>query len=140
MGSSRLPGKVLKMLGDQTVLTHVVTRVAAASNVDGIIVATSTEPADDAIEDACNAAGWPVVRGSEQDVLSRFAKAVRATKAETLVRVTSDCPLFSPQVLEAMLHQFDPTTTDYISTNYPNRTLPVGLDCEVMRADRLLEA
>ena len=140
MGSSRLPGKVLKTLGDQTVLTHVVTRVSAAKGVDAIVVATSTEPADDAIEAACDAAGWAVVRGPEQDVLTRFGNAIRATGAETLVRVTSDCPLFSPRVLEAMLDRFDPGAMDYMSTNLPHRTFPVGLDCEVMRADRLLEA
>lgn len=138
MGSSRLPGKVLKPLGPQSVLTHVVTRVDAAPSVDGIVIATSTEPADDEIEAVCDAAGWAVVRGSEQNVLARYAMAVRATEADTLVRVTSDCPLFSPKVLEAMLKRFDPATMDYMSTNYPERTLPVGLDCEVMRADLLL--
>ncbi len=138
MGSSRLPGKVLKTLAGQRVLDHVVTRVKAASRVDDVIVATSDLPADNAIADHCAARGWMCVRGSETDVLSRYAAAVRASNAEIVVRVTSDCPLFSPRILDDMLAEFDPSTVDYMSTNWPDRSFPVGLDCEVMRADSLL--
>ncbi|MXQ09364.1 NTP transferase domain-containing protein [Alphaproteobacteria bacterium GH1-50] len=140
MGSSRLPGKVLKPLSGQPVLTHVVTRVSAAKRVDRVMVATSTEPADDAIEAACDRNGWTCIRGSETDVLSRYGRAARESGADILVRVTSDCPLFSPAILDAMLDRFDPARMDYMSTNWPERTFPVGLDCEVLRADRLIEA
>ena len=138
MGSSRLPGKVLKTLGGQPVLDHVVTRVKAASRIDDVVVATSDWPGDDAIADHCAARGWKCVRGSETDVLSRYAAATRASDAEIVVRVTSDCPLFSPRILDDMLAAFDPSTADYMSTNWPERSFPVGLDCEVMRADSLL--
>ncbi|MEP4894782.1 glycosyltransferase family protein [Parasphingorhabdus sp.] len=139
MGSSRLPGKVLKTLAGQPVLDHVVTRVKAASRVDDVIVATSDLPADNTIADHSAARGWMCVRGSETDVLSRYAMATRASDAEIIIRVTSDCPLFSPRILDEMLAAFDPSIVDYMSTNWPDRSFPVGLDCEVMRADSLLD-
>jgi spore coat polysaccharide biosynthesis protein SpsF len=140
LGSSRLPGKVLKPLADRPVLEHVVTRVRAASQIDEVVVATSTEPADDAIKAFCDSRGWPCFRGSEHDVLSRYAEATLAYGAEIVVRATADCPLFSPLILDAMLARFDPSRLDYLSTNLPLRTFPVGLDCEVMRSDALLRA
>lgn len=138
MGSSRLPGKVLKPLAGRPVLDHVVTRVTAAQRIDDIAVATSGLPGDDAIADHCAARGWTCVRGSETDVLSRYAIATQATGADIVVRVTSDCPLFSPRILDEMLAAFDPSAMDYMSTNWPERSFPVGLDCELMRADALL--
>lgn len=138
MGSSRLPGKVLKTLAGQPVLDHVVVRVKAASRIDDVVVATSDLPGDDPIASHCESRGWMCIRGSETDVLSRYAAAARASDAEIVVRVTSDCPLFSPRILDDMLEAFDPANMDYMSTNWPERSFPVGLDCEVMRADRLL--
>jgi spore coat polysaccharide biosynthesis protein SpsF len=140
MGSTRLPGKVLKPLAGQPVLAHVVKRVMAANQIDEVVVATSTEPADDAIETFCNEHGWQCIRGSERDVLARYAKAARIARADVVVRVTSDCPLFSPRILDDMLDRFDPEQMDYMSTNYPTRSFPVGLDCEIMRTDALLQA
>ena len=137
-GSSRLPGKVLMPLAGRPVLDHVVTRVSAAERIDEVVVATSDLPGDDAIEDYCKARGWTCVRGSETDVLSRYAAAVRESEAEIVVRVTSDCPLFSPRILDDMLAAFDPDSMDYMSTNWPQRSFPVGLDCEIMRGDALL--
>lgn len=139
MGSSRLPGKVLKPLAGKPVLDHVVSRVSAAERIDGVAVATSDLPGDDVIEAYCADRGWTCVRGSESDVLARYALAVHATDADIVARVTSDCPLFSPRILDAMLAAFDPERMDYMSTNWPERTFPVGLDCEVMRAEALLE-
>lgn len=139
MGSSRLPGKVLKPLGGKTVLEHVVTRVKAAKHVDDVIVATTTEPADDALAETCAAHDWQFMRGSQADVLARYARAAEITKADVVVRVTSDCPLFSPLILDQMLAVFDPDQMDYLSTNYPTRSFPVGLDCEIMCADKLCQ-
>ena len=139
MGSSRLPGKVLKPLAGRPVLDHVVSRVAAAQRIDGVVVATSTLPGDDAIADYCGTKGWVCVRGPERDVLTRYASAVRASSADIVVRVTSDCPLFSPLILDDMLAKFDPSSMDYMSTNWPERSFPIGLDCEIMRGAALLE-
>lgn len=125
-------------LAGRPVLDHVVTRVSAAERIDEVVVATSDLPVDDAIEDFCRARGWTCVRGSESDVLSRYAVAAKRSEAEIVVRATSDCPLFSPLILDEMLGAFDPQTMDYMSTNWPERSFPVGLDCEIMRADALL--
>jgi spore coat polysaccharide biosynthesis protein SpsF len=138
LGSTRLPGKVLKPLAGRPVLDHVVTRVSAAKLIDQVVVATSDLPGDDPIEEYCEARGWTCVRGSESDVLSRYAAAVQGSDAEVVVRVTSDCPLFSPRILDEMIERFDPDNMDYMSTNWPERTFPVGLDCEIMRRDALL--
>jgi spore coat polysaccharide biosynthesis protein SpsF (cytidylyltransferase family) len=138
MGSSRLTGKVLMSLAGRPVLEHVVTRVLTAKLIDDLVVATSDVPNDDQIEDHCRSRGWRCIRGSETDVLSRYAVAVRASEADIVARITSDCPLFSPSILDDMLAAFDPGTMDYMSTNWPERSFPVGLDCEVMRADALL--
>lgn len=138
MGSSRLPGKVLKLLADRPVLDHVIMRVKASRRIDDVVVATSNLSGDDPIADHCAARGWTCVRGSETDVLARYAAAARATGAEIVARVTSDCPLFSPCILDDMLAAFDPSAIDYMSTNWPQRSFPVGLDCELMRADALL--
>ena len=140
MGSTRLPGKVLKPLAGRPVLDHVVTRVSAAGRIGEVLVATSDLPGDDAVADYCRERGWACVRGSATDVLSRYALAVRDSEAEVVARVTSDCPLFSPLILDDMLAAFDPDRMDYMSTNWPQRSFPVGLDCELMRRDALLAA
>jgi spore coat polysaccharide biosynthesis protein SpsF len=125
-------------LAGRPVLDHVVTRVSAANRIDDVVVATSDQPGDDVIEDYCKARSWTCVRGSETDVLSRYAVAVQNSAAEIVVRVTSDCPLFSPRILDDMLAAFDPCSMDYMSTNWPQRSFPVGLDCEIMRGEALL--
>jgi spore coat polysaccharide biosynthesis protein SpsF (cytidylyltransferase family) len=139
LGSSRLPGKVLKPLAQRPVLDHVVTRVRASELIDDVVIATSDLPGDDPIAVYCEARDWTCIRGSETDVLSRYATAVRRSGAELLARVTSDCPLFSPRILDEMLMTFDLNAMDYMSTNWPERSFPVGLDCELMRADLLLQ-
>ena len=131
MGATRLPGKVLKMLGDKTVLAQVVHRVAACPRVNKIIVATTDSPQDDAVVAAATALQIPYFRGSEQDVLARYYFAAQTLGAtEIIVRVTADCPLFDPQLLAQMLDKFDPATTDYLS-NTMVRSYPQGLDAEI---------
>jgi spore coat polysaccharide biosynthesis protein SpsF len=132
MGSTRLPGKVLKRLADKEILWHVRTRVAHCDLLDDVIVATSTKPEDDVITEYCRRHGWPCFRGSERDVLSRYFEAARQARADIVVRVTCDCPLIDPGVIGALIARFDPSTADYMSINYPKRTYPVGLDCEIM--------
>jgi spore coat polysaccharide biosynthesis protein SpsF len=138
MGSSRLPGKVLMPLAGRPVLDHVVSRVSAAERIDDVVIATSVLGGDDTIADYCKSRDWTCVRGPEADVLTRYADAVRASDADIVVRVTSDCPLFSPLILDQMLAAFDPSSMDYMSTNWPERSFPVGLDCEMMLGSALL--
>jgi spore coat polysaccharide biosynthesis protein SpsF len=135
MGSTRLPGKVMKNLSGKTVLSQVIARVKACPRVDEVVVATTARPEDAIIVEESHRCGVKSFRGSQEDVLSRYYLAAREAGAETVVRVTADCPLFDPQVLERMLSQFQTLSTggpgpDYFS-NTLKRTFPRGLDAEI---------
>lgn len=140
MGSTRLPGKVLMLLGGQPVLHWVFTALRGAPGVDNIIVATSTLPADDAIEKWCVRNGVMFFRGSEADVLHRFAGAVRAVLGTTVaVRVTADCPFLDPEVVGAVVRLQKQAGCAYAS-NVDPRTWPDGLDVEAFTVDALFAA
>lgn len=127
MGSTRLPGKVLKKLAGRTVLDHVISRVRAAKRADDVVVATTVSTGDDAIVAECERLKTAHFRGSEEDVLSRYHGAAKQAGATIVVRVTSDCPLFDGALLDRMLAKFD---ADYMS-NCMRRTFPRGLDAEI---------
>lgn len=140
VGATRLPGKVLRPLARRSVLGWVV-RVALASQVaDRVVVATTTRRDDDAVTDAATALGAEVVRGDEDDVLSRFLLAVeREDDATVVVRLTADCPLLDPALIRACARVFNSLDVDYVSTISP-RSLPRGLDVEVAAAGALRRA
>ncbi|MBM3863944.1 MAG: hypothetical protein FJ385_08380 [Verrucomicrobia bacterium] len=142
MGSTRLPGKVLMPLAGKPALEHVVERVRAAREANQFVIATSTLPADDAVAECCAARGWPCVRGSEDDVLDRFLTALERHPAEIVVRITGDCPLTDPAMIDELVSALknDPRGLDYISNTQLPRKIPHGLDVEVMRADALQRA
>jgi spore coat polysaccharide biosynthesis protein SpsF len=131
MGSTRLPGKVLKDLGGDTVIARVVSRVRLCRFVNEVVVATSKDPADDVIVKECQRLGTRVFRGSEQDVLDRYYRAAADAQAEVVVRITSDCPLIDPGVSDKTINAFLDERPDYAS-NVLERTYPRGLDTEVM--------
>jgi len=139
MRSTRLPGKVLRQLCGQSVLASVVARVKSAGRLDGIVVATSTLPADDAVAAECKRLNVSSFRGSEEDVLSRYFGAAKMAGAETIVRVTSDCPLFDGVLLDEMLKMFSGAGADYLS-NTLKRTFPRGLDAEIFTSAALMRA
>jgi spore coat polysaccharide biosynthesis protein SpsF len=115
-------------------LAHVVNRVTAAETVDQTIVATSTESPDDVIEACASRGGAVVIRGSEADVLGRFERAVEEYDPDVLVRVTADCPLISPTVLDHVVNLLQQSDADY-NSNILERTFPRGLDVEAFTAD-----
>lgn len=127
MSSSRLFGKVMLPLGDMNVLGQVIRRVKSAQ-VDDIVVATSEETLDNHIANFCNSKNINVYRGSLDNVLERYYHAAKTYKADIIVRVTSDCPLYDPSLLNKMLKGFN--GYDYLS-NTLTRTLPRGLDIEI---------
>jgi spore coat polysaccharide biosynthesis protein SpsF len=137
MGSTRLPGKVLRQLAGRTVLERVV-RAARDSNVlDELVVATTEEPVDDAIVAECAAIGVPVHRGPVDDVLTRFLGVLDAHPSDTVLRFTADCPLLDPELVALAAKVFAAAPyVDYLSTSIA-RTLPRGLDVEVVRTDVL---
>ncbi|HEV8698336.1 MAG TPA: glycosyltransferase family protein [Candidatus Limnocylindrales bacterium] len=132
MGSERLPGKVLLPLLGEPMLTRVVRRTARAGRLDEVVVATTDQPADDAIVELADREGWHVVRGSAHDLLDRYVVAARAHDAEVIVRITSDCPLIDPEVIDRTIAAFDAADVDYASNSLEPRTFPRGLDVEVV--------
>lgn len=135
MGSTRLPGKVLAELAGQTMLATVVARIRRARSIDAVVVATSVLPTDDAIVRECDRIAVPVVRGSADDVLARYARAARAHAARVVVRITSDCPLVDPGVIDDVVAALG-DHVDYAS-NTIERSFPRGLDVEALHADTL---
>ena len=134
MGSTRLPGKVLMDIAGKTMLERVVERVCAARRIDEVVVATSTAPSDDAIVALCDALGVRWFRGSEEDVLDRYHGAALEAAADVVVRVTSDCPLIEPGIIDRVVDalQTQPDL-DFAANTLEPRTFPRGLDVEAMR-------
>jgi spore coat polysaccharide biosynthesis protein SpsF len=136
MGSTRLPGKVLKDLGGATVLARVVQRLRRAKLINELLVATTDQPTDDAIVAECRKCSVPVSRGDQDDVLDRYYRAAQLAKAEIVVRITSDCPLIDPEITDKTIAAFLEARPDYAS-NVLVRTYPRGLDTEVMSVEAL---
>ena len=136
MGSTRLPGKVLRPLGDRPVLQWVLDAARVAGVGDRVVVATTVDERDDPIVDAATAAGAGVYRGSEHDVLERFLGVADETGADALVRLTADCPFLDPAVIRAAAEEFRAGGADLVTTGSPG-DLPRGLDVEVVRVDVL---
>ena len=132
MGSTRLPGKVLADLGGRPLLGLQLARLERLPEAQ-IVVATSDLPGDDPVAALADEYGVPSVRGPEQDVLGRFALAVAAHPGDEVVRLTADCPLTDPGLVEAVLALRRATDADYAG-NTLIRTFPDGLDVEVMTA------
>jgi spore coat polysaccharide biosynthesis protein SpsF len=139
MGSTRLPGKVLKDLGGETVLARVVNRTRRATLLDQVVVATSVLPADDAIARECEALKVACFRGDEADVLDRYYRAAQQFVADAIVRITADCPLIDPELIDAAIRSRLDQKADYASNSLV-RTYPRGLDVEVITADALARA
>ncbi len=139
MGSSRLPGKVLRDLCGATVLARVVRRLRGSKLLDGIAVATTTSQSDDPIAEECNRLQVACLRGSEPDVLDRYYQAASSLACETVARITADCPLIDAGVADAVLHQLTDQGADYAS-NVLVRTYPRGLDVEAFTRPALERA
>lgn len=133
-GSTRLPGKVLYPLDGQPALKHVVTRTATAESITNVVVATSTEPQDDVIAQHTPTFGADVIRGSEENVLGRFERAIEEYDPDIVLRITGDCPLIDPATIDRVVAPVDNGDADYAS-NISNRTFPRGLDVEAFTAE-----
>lgn len=136
MGSTRLPGKVLKPIDGRPMLWHVVARTRATSLVDEVVVATTTKNQDDQIVDYCTRNGVRYNRGSEIDVLNRYYETAKQFDADTIVRITSDCPLISPAIIDRLVRTFEEHSVAFVSNKDPF-THPIGLQAEVMKMETL---
>jgi spore coat polysaccharide biosynthesis protein SpsF len=136
MTSTRLPGKVLKPILGKPMIIHQLERIARSSKIDRTIVATSSDPTDAPIVAACEAAGFPTFRGSLQDVLDRFYRASATFPSKHVVRLTADCPLTDPEVIDGIVAMHLDGHFDYTT----NTRFPDGLDVEVFTSAALADA
>ena len=139
MSSSRLPGKSLAEICGRPMLWHVVNRVRHSRLVNKVVVATTDKPSDDPIAALCQDENIPCFRGSEDDVLDRFYRAAQMYSANVVVRVTADCPLIDPAVIDEVVSRFRDSGCDYVS-NTLRYTFPDGLDTEVFSFQALERA
>ena len=141
MGSTRLPGKVLMAAAGKPMLGHLLDRLAFSRTLDGVVVATTRELRDDPIDAYCRERGTPVFRGSEADVLDRYHGAAAESSLEVIVRVTADCPLIDPTLVDEMVELFRAHDGAYdVVTNRNPLTFPDGTDLDVISRSALDEA
>ncbi len=141
MGSSRLPGKVLLPCLGRPMLSYQIDRLRQVKYADRIVVATSDLPLDDPIAEFCRASGIDVFRGDVNDVLSRYAKTAQAFDADVIVRLTADCPLIDPVVVDhGIIKYLEFCGSDLYVSNVIDRTYPRGMDVEVFSRELLDEA
>lgn len=131
MSSKRLPGKVLKTLGEKTALEYIYHAATKITGVNTVVVATSKQSDDDQIAQWCKEQGAECFRGDLDDVLGRFYATAKKYNAQTIIRLTADCPFLDPQVTGEVLALFEQSKVDYCSNISPP-TWPDGLDCEVL--------
>jgi spore coat polysaccharide biosynthesis protein SpsF len=140
MSSTRLPGKVLMPIVRAPMIVRQIERVARARRIDKLVVATSDRPEDDAIEAAVRREGVAVHRGPLDNVLERFVGALDAHPADHVVRLTADCPLADPDVIDATIDLHLASGADYASNSPEGAAFPKGLDVEVITAAGLRRA
>jgi spore coat polysaccharide biosynthesis protein SpsF len=128
MGSTRLPGKVMMKIDGRPLLVYLVERISRSRTLESIIVATTTNPRDNAIIEECERRGIPNFRGSESDVLSRYVSAARACQADVIVRVCADNPFTDPDSIDRVVDSLRMRNADYAIENH----LPVGLAGEAL--------
>lgn len=140
MSSSRLPGKILADVAGQPMLSRVYVRAARAKTLDEVIFATTTDPSDDPVAEYCDFAGIPFARGSLYDVLDRYYQAAKSAKADIVVRITADCPVIDPDLIDDVVNTVINGQSSVISGGFDfacnrlpppfGRTYPIGLDVE----------
>lgn len=138
MGSSRLPGKILKEVNGKSLLLHQILRLRESKEINQLVIATTTEVQDDEIVSFCKKHDVLYYRGSEQDVLDRYYHTWMKFGGDLVVRLTSDCPLIDVEIVDQTINCYKKNTYDYVS-NTIERTFPRGLDTEVFSSEVLVE-
>ena len=137
-GSTRLPGKVLNVVAGLPLLAHVVRRAQAITGLDLVLVATSTAAGDDAIEGLCDAQGWTCFRGSEDDVLRRYADAARSVDAAHVMRITADCPFVDPDQGQRVIDRHLAAGADFThNVTVWGSGMPLGTGVELFTRETL---
>ncbi|KTD24311.1 putative aminotransferase class-III [Legionella lansingensis] len=130
MGSTRLPNKVMRTIGATPMIGLLLQRLSRATKLDEIVLATSEDPRNASLTEYVQQLGYGVFRGSEKDVLARYYHAAQSVKADVVVRITGDCPLVDPELVDTLIAKFIENNVDYVSNIAPP-TFPDGLDIEV---------
>ena len=140
--STRLPGKVLLKVLDIPIIIYILERVSKSKNLSKVILATSNDPTDDQLSSIVEKYGYPVFRGSLTNVLNRFYECAISEKASTVVRITGDCPLMDPALIDEILSYYKKSDFEYIGNSLDsyNLTVPDGFDIEVFSTKVLDEA
>ncbi len=132
IGSSRLPGKILRNYKNYNLLKVLIQRLNKSKKVKNIIIATTKQKEDDRVVKFCLDNSLTYFRGSKNNVLNRYYKASRKYKVKNIIRITSDCPLIDPVILDKMILEFKKKKLDYLSNTYPEpSTYPDGMDIEI---------
>lgn len=142
LGSSRLPGKSLRVLAGHPIIWHVMTRALTIPGVDQVVLATTESPKDCALADYALAHGWNVMRASELDVLERFVDVSNFFNAGVVMRITGDCPFLAPEVAATVLETYfaNPLESEYVSNDTTCSGYPDGTDVEVFSINALMWA
>ena len=143
MSSTRLPGKALKLAHGRTMLDRMLERVKNAQTLSEVVVATTTDPSDNAIVRACSKSDTAVFRGSLHDVLDRYYQAALAHHADIIVRLTADCPLMEPTLIDDVVHALVRSQADFACNRLPppySRSYPIGVDVEACTFSALQQA
>jgi len=142
MGSTRLPGKALKKINGIPLLKYQIDRVADSGLMDKLVIATTDSDKDDEIVSVCRDNGIEYFRGSENDVLARFYECARRFKADVIVRLTADCPLSDPAIVDDVIDLYLKSGVDYAANTIPPQSsrYPDGTDVEVFSMNALERA
>lgn len=142
MGSTRLPGKILKPIMGKPLLHYLIERLREVTHADASVILTTTEPTDDVVVELCKKENIDCFRGPENDVLARYYNAAMERHPDVIVRLTADCPLLDPTLVDKIIgvYRNELPKWEYVSTGYIKRTYPRGLDVEVFSFDALERA
>lgn len=140
LGSTRLPGKTLLKLEDKTVLQHVINRAERAKLVDEVIVVTTFNKPDQEIVKLCSQLGIRIFCGSEDDVLDRFYQAAKLIKPKNIIRITADCPMIDPKIIDLIIKEHLNGGYDYTTNTLGIETYPDGEDVEIFTFESLQKA
>ncbi|GED63645.1 cytidylyltransferase domain-containing protein [Lysinibacillus fusiformis] len=139
MGSTRLPGKILKKVNGRPLLSYQLERLQQSNYINDLVIATTLNEKDDLIVEFCKKNNILWFRGSEKDVLARYYETAKTFKADAIVRITSDCPIIDVQVVDKTIQYFVDNNYEYVS-NTVDRTYPRGLDTEAFTFEALEKA
>ena len=141
MGSTRLPGKILKKVMDRPILEYQIERLKKVRNAADVVIATTVNKNDELVVDLCNQLGCSFIKGSEEDVLSRYLEAAIEYDAKFIVRINADCPLIDPNVVERVIKHYHSNILkyDYVS-NILKPSYPVGFHTEMFSLSTLKQA